>query len=117
MRNLLKRLFPRHPYAKGGYIGTPMVGTPIEVPLVQPGELVIHKDGTLLIVNNDRTCSEVHVDRAVHTRVAEYLHDMDHGETITEHEDTCQLEDCQTRTLYLEDAKRIINVITTGEPQ
>lgn len=117
MRNLLKRLFRRHPYAEGGYIGTPTVGTPIEVPLVKPGELVIRRDGSLMIVNNDRTCSEVHIDHDTITRVAEYLHDMDHGETITEHEDTCTVEDCRTRILYREDAKRIINVITTGEPQ
>ena len=104
-------------FNRGGYVGTPMVGTPIQIPLVNLGEIVIHRDGTAMIVNEDRTCSPIEVDREAHTRLAEFLCYMSEGETITEHEDTCPLEDCQTRTLYLEDAKRIINVITTGEPQ
>lgn len=102
-------------FNRGGYVGTPMVGTPIPIPLVNPGEIVIHRDGTAMIVNEDRTCSPIEVDREAHTRLAEFLCYMDEGETITEHEHDCPLDDCKMRDQYTEDAQRIIRFLTTGE--
>lgn len=85
------------------------------VPLVDAGEIVTHRDGTVMIAHEDQTFSPIEVDREAHTRLAEFLCYMNEGETITEHEHDCPLDDCKMRDQYTEDAQRIIRFLTTGE--
>lgn len=103
-------------YKRGGYVGTPTVGTPIEMPLVNPGEIVLHRDGTVMIVNQDRTCSEVFVDHDTENRLAEFLCFEDTGSTITEHDMSCGLPGCTIRDSYRRDAHRVLMFLTKGDP-
>lgn len=85
------------------------------LPLVDPGEIVTHQDGTVMIANEDQTFSPIEVDREAQTRLAEFLCYMSEGETITEHENDCPIDDCKMRDHFTEDAQRIIHFLTTGE--
>lgn len=89
------KLFSKKKFKRGGYVGTPTMGTPIPIPLMNS--------------------SPIQGDREAQTRLAEFLCYMSEGETITEHETDCPLDDCKMRDHFTEDAQRIIRFITTGE--
>lgn len=125
------QLFGRKRYAEGGHLGDPPTEKTrkdvLKLCALTPGELLHHPDGTTHIVNNDGTCSEVirHEDMISPgqlcdnehvTRLAEYLHDEDRGETITEHEEWCRMYQCLVRAHYEQDALRIIAVLLGQEP-
>ena len=57
---------------------------------------------------------QLRTDEAV-TRLADFLHNDDVGETLNEHESSCRITGCQERTLYKNYARAAIDALLGGD--
>ena len=72
------------------------------------GTLHPHTDHVLTGAKWQR--DQLRTDEAV-TRLADFLHNDDVGETLNEHEKSCRIPDCNERDLYAEYALAAVNAL------
>ena len=80
--------------------------SPLQVGKAQEMEAV--EEGRVMICSGCR--DQLRTDEAV-TRLANFLHNDDVGETLNEHEESCRIPDCNERDLYAEYALAAINAL------
>ena len=80
--------------------------SPLQVGKAQEMEAV--EEGRIMICSGCR--DQLRTDEAV-TRLANFLHNDDVGETLNEHEKSCRITGCEERTLYKNYARAAITAL------
>ena len=76
-------------------------------------EMEAVKEGHVMICRECR--DQLRTDEAV-ARLANFLHNDDVGETLNEHEKSCQITGCEERTLYKNYARAAITALLGDTP-